>query len=53
MLSFLAALPHILRQRQVIQKRKRISNQTLQTMLSDGLGEPSLSHILKTRLRWG
>ncbi|MBI1877795.1 MAG: glycosyltransferase family 2 protein, partial [Chloroflexi bacterium] len=51
-LSFVAALPHILRQRQIIQKGKRISNQALETMLSDDLGEPPLSDILRTRLRW-
>lgn len=51
--SFMVSLPGILRQRQLIQKRKRISNEALETMLSDDLGEPTLSDILKTRLRWG
>ena len=51
-LSFLAALPRILRERQVIQNRKRISNQALETMLSDELGEPRLRDIVKTKLQW-
>ncbi len=52
-LSFLIALPRVLRQRRIIQKHKRISNQALETMLSDDLGEPRLRDILKTKLRWG
>jgi hypothetical protein len=46
------SLPHILRERRVIQKRKRISNEALETMLSAELGEPGLKDILKTKLRW-
>ncbi len=51
-ISFLIALPRLLRQRQMIQKRKRISNQALEAMLSDHLGEPRLRDIVKTKLRW-
>lgn len=50
--SFLAALPQILRQRRLIQPGKRISNEALDPMLSDELGEPSLRNIIKTRLGW-
>lgn len=52
-LSFLVALPRILRQRRVIQQHKRIPDHLLEPMLSDDLGEPSLSDILKTRLGFG
>jgi hypothetical protein len=51
-LSFFMALPRILRERQIIQKRKHISNGALETMLSAELGEPGLKDILKTKLRW-
>ena len=50
--SFLIALPRLLRQRQVIQKRKRSSNEALEPMLSYDLGEPSLREIIKTNLGW-
>ena len=50
MASFLIALPRLLRQRQVIQKRKRVSNKSLESMLSYDLGEPSLREIIKTKL---
>ncbi len=50
-ISFLAALPRILHQRRLIQKRKKISNQALETMLSYELGEPRLRDILKTKLK--
>ncbi len=50
-ISFLAALPRILRQRRLIQKRKKISNQALETMLSYDLGEPRLRDIIKTKLK--
>jgi hypothetical protein len=51
-LSFFMSLAHILRERRVIQKRKRITNRALETMLSTELGEPGLKDILKTKLRW-
>jgi GT2 family glycosyltransferase len=51
-LSFLLALPRLLRQRRVIQKRRRISNQVLDPMLCHDLGEPSLRDIIKTKLGW-
>lgn len=49
----LLALPRILRQRRAIQKRKKISNRALETMLSNELGEPGLREIIKGRLGWG
>lgn len=49
--SFLMHLPRILQQRQAIQKRKRISNQALEGMLADELGEPALRDILKSKFR--
>jgi GT2 family glycosyltransferase len=52
MVSFLIALPRLLRQRQVIQKRKRVSNEVLETTFSYDLGEPSLREIIKTKLGW-
>jgi GT2 family glycosyltransferase len=50
--SFLIALPRLLRQRQVIQKHKRVLNEALESMLSNDLGEPSLRKIIKTKLGW-
>ncbi len=50
-IMFLCALPRILRQRRAIQKRRRTSNEALETMLSDNLGEIPLREILKNRLR--
>lgn len=52
MLSFMVALPRILRQRRAIQKRKRISSQALEAVLSNELGEPRLGDIIKSKLRW-
>jgi GT2 family glycosyltransferase len=51
--SFLTHLPRVLRQRQAIQKHKRISDQALEVMLSNDLGEPALRDIFKSKLRWG
>lgn len=51
--AFLRALPSILRQRRSIQHRKKITNEALEVVLSDELGEPSLRDIIKTRLNWG
>jgi len=48
--SFLLALPRILRQRREIQKRKRISNQTLDSMLCHCLDEPSLKELTRRKL---
>lgn len=48
--SFLVALPQLLRQRRLIQYNKKISNEALDPMLSNELGEPSLRNIIKTRL---
>lgn len=50
-ISFLVALPHILGQRHIIQKRKVVSNQALETMLTYELGEPSLRDIIKSKFR--
>lgn len=50
--SFLLALPQVLRQRQSIQYTKKISCEALDLMLTDKLGEPSLRDIIKTRLGW-
>jgi GT2 family glycosyltransferase len=49
--SFFMHLPHLLQQRQAIQERKRISNQALELMLSNDLGEPALRAILRSKLR--
>lgn len=51
-IAFLFALPRVLRQRRAIQKRKRISNQALETMLSNDLGEIPLREIVKNKQRW-
>jgi GT2 family glycosyltransferase len=51
-LAFLLALPRILRQRRTIQKRKRVSNQALDTMLSSDLGEIPLREVIKNKLKW-
>jgi hypothetical protein len=48
-LSFLIYLPQILRRRKQIQKRKRVSNQALERMLSTELGEPALRDIIRTK----
>jgi GT2 family glycosyltransferase len=50
MISFTIALPRLLRQRWVIQKRKTISNKVLEAMLSTELGEPALTEIIKAKL---
>jgi len=50
--SFLVALPRLLCQRRIIQKRKNISNEALETMLSPDLGEPALADIIKAKLGW-
>jgi GT2 family glycosyltransferase len=52
-ISFLSTLPRLVRQRRTIQKRKKISNQALEAMLANELGEPSLREIVKKRLGWG
>jgi len=44
--------PRIFRQRRAIQKRRKISNQALESMLSTELGEPRIMDILKARLGW-
>lgn len=49
-ISFFVALPHVLRQRRAIQKWRKISNQALETMLSNELGEPRLRDIIKAKL---
>lgn len=51
MASFLIALPRLLQQRRVIQKNKRISDQTLEAMFSSELGEPSLREIVRSKFR--
>ncbi len=50
--SFLWAMPRLLRQRRAIQQKKKVSNEALERMLSDELGEPSLREIIKGKLRW-
>jgi GT2 family glycosyltransferase len=50
--AFLTALPRILRQRRRIQRRKKISNHALNTMISDDLYEPSLKNVIKNKLGW-
>lgn len=48
--SFLINLPQILRQRRRIQQGKRVSNQSLETMLLTELGEPRLRDIIRTKV---
>jgi GT2 family glycosyltransferase len=50
--SFLLALPRISRQRRAIQRDKRISNQALEAVLCNELGETRLRDIVKNRLGW-
>ncbi len=52
-MSWLATLPHTLRQRRGIQRQKQIPNQELDVLLSDGLGEMPLRDILRSRLQRG
>ncbi len=51
-LAFLFGLPRVLRQRSIVQQRRRISNQALEAMLSNHLGEPPLREIIKNKLGW-
>ncbi len=48
-LAFLTRLPRLLGKRKRIQKRKKISNQKLDSLLSMELGEPSLRQIVRNR----
>ncbi|MCL4303922.1 MAG: glycosyltransferase family 2 protein [Anaerolineae bacterium] len=50
--SFLIHLPRIIQQRRAIQSHKRVSNQALEVMLSNDLGEPALKAILRSKLRF-
>jgi GT2 family glycosyltransferase len=50
-LAFLSATPRLLRQRRAIQGRKKISDQALEAMLSQNLGEIPLREIIKNRLK--
>ncbi|HEX9922176.1 MAG TPA: glycosyltransferase family 2 protein [Anaerolineae bacterium] len=50
-ISLLLALPRIMRQRQAIQQDKTISNQALESMLTNELGELRLRDIIKSKLR--
>jgi GT2 family glycosyltransferase len=50
-LAFLSAIFRLLRQRRVIQRRKKISDQALEAMLSQNLGEIPLKEIIKNRLK--
>lgn len=50
-ISLLLALPRIMRQRQAIQQGKTISNQALESMLTNELGELRLRDIIKSKLR--
>jgi GT2 family glycosyltransferase len=47
--SFLYSLPGLLRQRRDIQRRRKVSDHVLESVLSDELGEPSLSEIIRAR----
>jgi GT2 family glycosyltransferase len=49
-IAFLMRLPRVLRQRQAIQAQKQVSDQELDSMLSDQLGEPTLREIVKARM---
>jgi GT2 family glycosyltransferase len=50
MVSLLTTLPRLLRQRQVIQRRKKISNKVLESVVSSDLGEPSLGEVIRVKL---
>jgi len=52
-ISWVATLPHTMRQRRGIQRQKQISNQELDALLSDDLGEIPLRDILRSRLQRG
>jgi len=52
-LAFLAQFPRLLGQRRHVQKRKKIPNQKLDSLLSMRLGEPSLRQIVKNRFFGG
>jgi GT2 family glycosyltransferase len=49
--SFLISLPHILAQRRIIQRQKKVGNDALDDMLSSELGEPSLKEIMMSKFR--
>lgn len=51
-LAFLFRLPWVLRQRSVVQQCRRISNQAIEAMLCNYLGEPPLREIIKNKLGW-
>jgi GT2 family glycosyltransferase len=48
--AFILTLPRILRQRRMIQRQKTVSNEFLDGLLSDDLGEPRLRDIIKGKL---
>ena len=47
--SLLLTLPQVLRQRQIIQKQKSVTNEQLEQLISDELSEPSLKEIILKR----
>jgi GT2 family glycosyltransferase len=51
LISILTALPQFLQQRQIIQRRKKISNKVLENMILSELGEPSLGEIMRVKMR--
>jgi GT2 family glycosyltransferase len=50
-LSFIISLPHILKQRQRIQQRRRVSDQEIDAMLTHELGEIPLKKLIKNKLQ--
>lgn len=50
--ALLLALPRVFAHRRKIQREKKITNQTLESLLARELGEPSLGNILSAKLRW-
>jgi GT2 family glycosyltransferase len=52
-ISFLVALPSILRQRREVQRQRRVPDSILEAMLSTELGEPSLREIVKNKVGLG
>ena len=44
--SFLISLPHILAQRRIIQRQKKVADDALDGMLSNELGEPRLREVI-------
>lgn len=49
--AFIRDLPQTVKQRRAIQKRKKVSNQVLDTLLTCDLGEPPLREVVTTKVK--